>query len=663
MALNPYGGFNHRSPLSPCPSDPPLDLASDCIRDYFGPSVQTVADCLRSRGPSTIAQLVSRIRSQCRRVVNEERERLVERLPAAATMGGSGSVGAESAAARKPRINKAAGPETAGYVVDAAPVRAALIVLLQHSLVTVSPPPAALLSSSSSSKHHGGTVHYVYSFLPERARLLPRYPRYVEHARKAVATGSGADQKAMGDCAASVVEEVLLNGRMRTEDLVQNAMNVMRHRMESSNGNDGEDDGNEGRLDQAQLTELREGVVEALKNLVEAGYLEMVVPIDDSPANADEDEEAEFGAENDDGVAAAAASASKKRKRSGSTSSAGRKKTEIEEETPPGVDPDDAAIVALLRTKQNRAFFTQGAVWRANTHMFHDSLRAFCLGRLMAERYGDRVQSAGSIISASLKLLARRDHGFDGAARDDDRYLDERTTFCPDEILEFLPGPIRSNLEAKRGGAALSLSNALIALSELDWPRSVLEVEDARGHPRHGLFEIHINDILGYLRQRALHQMILDHHGEVAARIVSILQSKGHLDADAIADAAMVPAKDVREILHRLYKANYISLLVLQQSKQYNPSNAYYLWHVENDRLFQKVTDNVCKAYLHLRLRRRHEMELGKDWVERAKEQTIVDENEHTLDRENYNKFCQGLERLDNATLQLDETLMVLRDF
>lgn len=593
-------------------------------------------------------------------MVNEERERLVERLPAAAAVGGSVGAGGNAdptvtaAAACKPRINKAAGPETAGYIVDAAPVRAALIVLLQHSLVTVAPPPTA-------SKHHGGVTHYVYSFLPERARLLPRYPRYVEHARKAFTAGSGGEQKAMGDHAASVVEEVLLNGRMRTEDLVQNAMNVMRHRLESSNhdndNEDEEDDDNPSGLDETQLTELREGVVEALKNLIEAGYLEMVMPIDESPtATADDEEEAEFGAENNDG---ATASASKKRKRSGSTSSVGRKKAEIEEEA----EPDDADIVALLRTKQNRAFFTQGAVWRANTHMFHDSLRSFCLGRLMAERYGDRVQSAGSIISASLKLLARRDHGFDGAARDDDRYLDERTTFCPDEILEFLPGPIRTSLEAKRGGAALNLSNALVALTELDWPRSVMEVEDARGHPRHGRFEIHINDILGYLRQRVLHQMILDHHGEVAARIVSILQSKGHLDADAIADAAMVPAKDVREILHRLYKANYISLLVLQQSKQYNPSNAYYLWHVESDRLFQKVTDNVCKACLHLRLRRRHEMELGKDWVERAKEQTMVDENEHKLDRENYNKFCQGLERLDNATLQLDETLMVLRDF
>ena len=193
MALNPYGGFNHRSPLSPCPSDPPLDLASDCIRDYFGPSCQTVADCLRSRGPSTLPQLVSRIRSQCRRVVNEERARLVERLPAAATMGGSASASAEpatAAAACKPRINKAAGPETAGYIVDAAPVRAALIVLLQHSLITVAPSPAT-------SKHHGGVTHYVYSFLPERARLLPRYPRYVEHARKAFTNGSGADQKAM----------------------------------------------------------------------------------------------------------------------------------------------------------------------------------------------------------------------------------------------------------------------------------------------------------------------------------------------------------------------------------------------------------------------------------------------------------------------------------
>lgn len=42
--------------------------------------------------------------------------------------------------------------------------------------------------------------------------------------------------------------------------------------------------------------------------------------------------------------------------------------------------------------------------------------------------------------------------------------------------------------------------------------------------------------------------MILESHGEVAARICSILDEKGHLEADAIAETAMVPEKDTREV-------------------------------------------------------------------------------------------------------------------
>jgi len=42
--------------------------------------------------------------------------------------------------------------------------------------------------------------------------------------------------------------------------------------------------------------------------------------------------------------------------------------------------------------------------------------------------------------------------------------------------------------------------------------------------------------------------VVLDSHGEVAARICSILTEKGHLEADAIAETAMVPDKDTREV-------------------------------------------------------------------------------------------------------------------
>jgi DNA-directed RNA polymerase III subunit RPC3 len=115
--------------------------------------------------------------------------------------------------------------------------------------------------------------------------------------------------------------------------------------------------------------------------------------------------------------------------------------------------------------------------------------------------------------------------------------------------------------------------------------------------------------------------------------------------------------------LHRLYRENIISLFNLNQGKQHNPANMIYMWAVDKKKILRNVTDNVCTAFLNMRLRRQHEVEVGKDWIVRAKEAGATDENENETDKVNYTRFCQGLERLDNAILQLDETLMVLKDF
>lgn len=90
-----------------------------------------------------------------------------------------------------------------------------------------------------------------------------------------------------------------------------------------------------------------------------------------------------------------------------------------------------------------------------------------------------------------------------------------------------------------------------------------------------------------------------------------------------------------------------------------------YLWRVEKPKMQKTVTDNVCRAITNLRLRRQHEETVGKGLIELAKEANDADTdvNEEEMDKANYTKFCLGLERLDNAILQLDETLMVLLDF
>jgi DNA-directed RNA polymerase III subunit RPC3 len=125
----------------------------------------------------------------------------------------------------------------------------------------------------------------------------------------------------------------------------------------------------------------------------------------------------------------------------------------------------------------------------------------------------------------------------------------------------------------------------------------------------------------------------------------------------------MVPAKDTREVLHRLYREKYIDLFNINQGKQHNPSSMIYLWGINRARCTGKIADNVCTALYNMRLRRQHEMEVGSVWVERARDPGAQDENENEADKLMYSKFCQGLERLDNAAVQLDETLMVLMDY
>ena len=112
MSSIPFANFDQTSELSTSPHDPMLSLASNCIRDYFGPTVQMVADALMFRGePITFAMLVATLRQKCRqKVYSEERKRLL---------------GAKVAA----RLQN--------QTLQTPPLRAALLVLVQHNIVRV----------------------------------------------------------------------------------------------------------------------------------------------------------------------------------------------------------------------------------------------------------------------------------------------------------------------------------------------------------------------------------------------------------------------------------------------------------------------------------------------------------------------------------------------
>ena len=405
---NQFARFVHTTPLSSIPHDPPISLASNCIRDFFGPSVQLVADCLQARGGSSkLSQIIATInsKSQTKKRTKERKEiiKASKLRPAAST----GSARTSS-------------------------IRAALLVLIHHSIVSV----------TESTNTHGSKKRtvYHYKFDADRARLLQRYPRFVEYTKKAL------DIKA-----AALIEELLFQGRMRTVEAIVSTVEQLD--LKDAPRSDKYTD--------------REAVLESFRRLVQGGYIQEVKEIIDPIQLAEMD---------------------------GDSPPPAKKRRLVSD------DIEDPAVVELLQTGPYK-ILPRDAVWRVNVRMFHDILRASSLGYLVSERYGHRVQFAGSIITAALRLAAYKEH----AEQDVD--FESQTLFTPNCITRYLPKSVLQTLEKKPGGILPNLHNALKDLARFSMPPVVEEMEVADGYPGDAKFKIATRQLVQYLQDRITHQV------------------------------------------------------------------------------------------------------------------------------------------------------------
>jgi len=607
--INQFARFASTSPLSSIPHDPAVTLASNCIRNFFGPTVQLVADALISRSEgATLSEIMASIETKAYISPRRSEERL--KIMKLGKMRSS-TINSKSSNGDRP---------------SDASVRASLLALIQHSVVKV--------KRRTRSKHSDGvsrtkTIH-LYEIDIDRARLFPRYPRLVAFIKKL-----------QDETAATLVEEILVQGRVRTVQAIVLTVEQIQQQQDDDKG----EPSSSTRSDHRYTS--RQAVLESFSRLIRGGFLEPVSHIMDMREGDDDEGETEF-----EGALAT-------------------ENTNDDDD----IEDEDPSIVSLLRSGSYK-HLPPKAIWRVNTDMFHEQLRAVSLGWLVAERYNHKIQSSGSIVTAALKLAAsyrfgntalksssNSGNGNNSSSAAATTDFESIHNFSVDKILRYLPKTVVQSFEKREGGVIPNIYKALLELTNVSNPVVVEEVEVAPGQPAQCKFQIQTRRLVEFLRDRIVHQIVLDTHGETAARICPVLRLNGYMESDQVAESAMVPAKDTRELLHRLYRDNYIQLFNLNQGKQHNPSSMIYLWGYSRPRGTRTAAEYVCTALCNMRLRRQHEVEVGKDWIERAKEAGATDENENEVDKLMFSRFCQGLERLDNAAIQLDETLMVLKDY
>lgn len=86
--------------------------------------------------------------------------------------------------------------------------------------------------------------------------------------------------------------------------------------------------------------------------------------------------------------------------------------------------------------------------------------------------------------------------------------------------------------------------------------------------------------------------------GGPACRIFRLLLLKRNLEQKQIAEMAMIPVKDTRELLYKLLKAEYVQIQEVARTSDHAPSRTFYLWRVDLLRVVEQVGER--KNTLHV---------------------------------------------------------------
>eukprot|EP00005_Dracoamoeba_jomungandri_P003479 CAMPEP_0174259640 /NCGR_PEP_ID=MMETSP0439-20130205/8451_1 /TAXON_ID=0 /ORGANISM="Stereomyxa ramosa, Strain Chinc5" /LENGTH=469 /DNA_ID=CAMNT_0015343615 /DNA_START=63 /DNA_END=1472 /DNA_ORIENTATION=+ len=162
-------------------------------------------------------------------------------------------------------------------------------------------------------------------------------------------------------------------------------------------------------------------------------------------------------------------------------------------------------------------------------------------------------------------------------------------------------------------------------------------------------YVINVTSVGNLLREKLIESIVEKKFGKHALRIFRILLIKKQLEEKQVAELALITLKDTRELLYKLFTANFILLQEVPKSSDYAPSRTFYFWSVKLDQLRKQIREHIYKIMFNLRLRLRKELQ--RDPALGRKQQLNDEDLQHIADH------------LENSILSLDNDMMIINDF
>eukprot|EP00241_Pyramimonas_parkeae_P015426 CAMPEP_0114289966 /NCGR_PEP_ID=MMETSP0059-20121206/7668_1 /TAXON_ID=36894 /ORGANISM="Pyramimonas parkeae, Strain CCMP726" /LENGTH=549 /DNA_ID=CAMNT_0001411299 /DNA_START=77 /DNA_END=1726 /DNA_ORIENTATION=+ len=440
-------------------------------------------------------------------------------------------------------------------------LKQALLVLLQHNCVAAY--KEEIKEADTNRVAAPASVMYA-ALLPAVLRRL-RHPRFMVHIREE-----------FGEKHEIVIQGLLEHGRLRMDQLIEYAAPRMNDTPEQAQG----------------------AVEEALAELVSEHFVERAPPPDRAPTASElgtvagaskppprsGPAAATYQAQQAQAMASQARQAQERfrlppRLQSLVALAAKRKRGE---EVAGDVHREAAAVLG--------AGLDQDTLWRVNPEEFNRRFRHQLVQTLIAEK----VEAAAGAVAGALLRVARRHERSP---------LEERTVPVTHvELAQAMAAQAREGLPAV---AEESLPGVLELLF-MDPSELVSKVgESPDGRPT---VCVNLKRVMDLLRLKQLEAAVRQRFGVSACRVFRLLTMKRQLEQKQIAELAMLPVKETREILYRLLKAGYLLLQEVARSADHNPQRTLYLWRADIGRAVGRLGAELVRTVLLARARLHHEL-------------------------------------------------------
>ncbi|RDW93196.1 putative DNA directed RNA polymerase III subunit Rpc82 [Aspergillus mulundensis] len=168
------------------------------------------------------------------------------------------------------------------------------------------------------------------------------------------------------------------------------------------------------------------------------------------------------------------------------------------------------------------------------------------------------------------------------------------------------------------------------------------------------------------LRHLELERIVEARYGDVALRVLRVLQAKGKLDEKRLQEISLLPFKDLRQVLASMQTGGFVDLQEVPRDAQRQPSRTIYLWYYDPDRIRDSMLQDTYKSMSRCLHRLNFERGRLKDFLEKTERSDVKGNEELYLSEGELEKLREW--RAKEALLlgevsRLDDMVAVMRDY